>query len=142
MSRLSSWGGGTYQEHIRGLSTLEDQIAFEMQHAGGSSIRDMVAWPYGHQGVQEWKYEDVVNPSGLKDHVQRAVDAWPVSKLEARVLKGLFYYYSVFGSGGRGFTHVRNPRPSQWRDVFTVRLQEQFQEAFPDALERLDYERF
>jgi len=37
-------------------------------------------------------------------------------------------------------THVRDPRPGQWRDVFTPKVQAVFAARFPDLIETLGYE--
>jgi hypothetical protein len=133
-------GGKTYQEYLRALPTLEEQLLFEIDGAGAFDIRQMLNWPYGMSGIAEWRYEDMVTYDGLQKNVKHVLAGWPLSALERRVLSGLFLHYSVYGRGSRGYKHIRNPRPSQWKERFSERVHDRFKEVFPGALERLGYD--
>ena len=137
---LDRLAGKTYQEYLRALPTFEEQLLFELDGAAAYDIRQMLDWPYGIHGINEWRYEDLVTYGGLQKNLKQIAAEWPLSAIELRVLSGLFLHYSVFGSGSRGYAHIRNPRPSQYKDSFSKRVEDRFREVLPGALERLGYD--
>lgn len=136
--RLGLWGR-TYQEAIRRRRSLRDAVAFEMDHAGGATIREMLAWDRGRPEFFEAKYEDLV---GDRDFslFRRILSFLGYEPADLPVLERIVRERSLF-FGGRvdDPSHVSDGRPEQWRGVFDDRLRRRFLARFGDALERLGY---
>jgi hypothetical protein len=101
-------------------------------------FRTMLDWPADDPRVRVWKYEAI-----LGDEV-RAMDevgahyGWSDERRQAlREQAGRWRA----GEGRLSWdAHVRDPRPGQWRDLFTPRVDRAFREQFGDLPERLGYD--
>ena len=131
--------GKTYQEYSRELPTLEDRLLFEIDFSSGYTIRRMLKWSYDRKGMTEWRYEDLVRREGL-EQAAKDIGEWPLSPPELRVLIDLFTYFSLWGPVFRNNKHIRDPRPSQWKDHFSDLVHEKFRTVFPQALKKLGYD--
>lgn len=135
---IEKFGGRTYQQEINALASVEERILFEIREATGNNIRSMLAWDYGREGIAEMRYDQLVGEGATANFAQ-AIEVWPLTDREKRLLAGLFDYFSLAGPGTNS-KHVRNPKPGQWREHFTPRVEAAFREAFPDAIEKLGFD--
>jgi hypothetical protein len=137
--RRRRFWGLTYQEAIRWRRSLGDAVLFEMDHAGGHTIRQMLEWDQTRPEFFEAKYEDLVEDRDLSLFRRLLLflgyDADRLPILEAIIRKR-----SLFGGTVSDPMHVSDGRPQQWREVFDDRLRRRFHERFGDALERLGYD--
>lgn len=131
------FGGLTYQEYVNKMNSMEDVWLFELDHSAGKTIRNMLSWDYS-RGFVELKFEDLVTEEGGQVFKQ-ALQEWPMSACEKSLLIGLFEYYSVFGGGGKKSSHVRDPGSRQFEQHFTEKLHREFNNRFPEAVEKLGY---
>lgn len=132
-------GGRTYAEAISGLERREDRILFEMEHAGGDTIRDMLAWDYGRPEFLEIRYEDLIVDEDLVlfhrifTHLGFPGDWIPSLLAIARD-------FSLFSGKIRRSVHIRSGKQKQWAERFRDLHRRRFLELFGDALVRLGYE--
>ncbi len=133
-------GGRTYQEHVNGLPDNEARLLFELENSAGYNISNMLAWDYQRPGITEFTYEELISPDRSRVF-KNAAKHWFDNSQETTVLLSLFDYFSITGAATVGSKHVRNPRSGQWREHFTPPVAKAFDKAFPDAVERLGYQR-
>lgn len=132
--------GLTYQEAIRRRRSLCDAVAFEMDHAGGATIREMLAWDRTRPEFFEAKYEDLIVDRELT-LFRRILSFLGYDPAVVPVLERIVRERSMyFGGRVADPTHVSDGRPEQWREVFDDRLRRRFFSRFGDALNRLGYE--
>jgi hypothetical protein len=134
----SGFGGRSYQEHVKAMASIDEVLAFEIDHSGGRNIRAMLDWDYESSPLTELRYEDLVGDDGPR-RFREAVDPWALSNSEKKLLVELFDYFSVRGAPASRSSHIRDPRSGQWVDYFTDDLRARFDAAFPDAAPRLGY---
>lgn len=136
------YGGKSYKQAISAQPTDHDKLVFEMDHAGGKTIREMLAWDYGQKDMCfEARYEDLIVDRELKVFT-------PIMRFlgyeDARLDKALACVreQSLFGgaAGSDPADHIRSGEGRQWVGMFTPALKAAFKQRFPDALQRLGYE--
>ena len=135
-----NWGfhGSTYQKELRALGSMEERLIFEMDHVGGNVMKQMVAWDYAKPEFVELTYEHIVSEEGL-DYIRAELGQ---SKLfdekETAVIVNLFKIFSLQGVLAKK-RHIRNPTPSQWKEHFTPKVEQEFHRRFDSALVMLGY---
>jgi Sulfotransferase domain len=136
------YGGKSYRQAISAQPTDHDKLVFEMDHTGGKTVREMLAWDYGQKDVCfEARYEDLIADRDLKVFT-------PLMRFlgyeGARLEKALAAVreHSLFGgaAGSDPADHIRSGEGRQWVNTFTPELKAAFKQRFPDALQRLGYE--
>lgn len=125
--------GLSYADYLNQLS-LEDgliaEIEFRKKHF--ESLHD---WPHDER-IRLYRYEDILgNESAVFDDIFRFYE---LTGLERRLASWLAGYYAV--NRRTNDTHIRDPRPGQWRDVFTPRVERRFEEQFGDTVALLGYQ--
>lgn len=133
-----SFGGKSYREAISALSTDHDKLVFEMKHAGGKTISDMLAWDYKNSETFEARYEDLIDDKEFKFFRPMMEFVGFQGDDLAKALE-IVKQNSLFGNA-QGSEHVRSGESRQWQRTFTPLLKSAFNEQFPDALQRLGYE--
>jgi hypothetical protein len=132
------FSGRTYQQQINSLHDMESRLLFELDHSSGMNIEQMLAWSGGKPGFAELRYDELVGAAGAETF-DRMLDSWNLERRDARVLSGLFRYFSLDGAGARNNRHIRNADTGQWRKHFTPAVQAKFDARFPDAARRLGF---
>lgn len=130
--------GLTYREAIRRRKSFADAVLFEMDHAGGETIRDMLAWNRTHPDFLEVRYEDLVEDDDLA-LFRRILRFLGFAAAELPILEPIVRERSLFGGRVHDPAHVSDGRAGQWREVFDDRLHRAFADRFGDALGRLGY---
>ncbi|MEO1729292.1 MAG: hypothetical protein AAFR64_00975 [Pseudomonadota bacterium] len=135
---VETYGWKTYQQALNDLPTDEDRLIFEIEGQTGIGIRDMLEWDYNRPGFAELKYE---TPLGDKapENFARAIAPWQFSDTDRELLIKLFGYFAIGGPGKKS-KHIRNATSGQWQQHFTPRVQEAFDQAFPEAVTKLGFE--
>lgn len=123
------FGGMTYQEKIKSLPTMEEKLIFEIDNSSGETIKDMENWP-GHPGIIDVDYREFVGPGGL-ERFDQLIDEMGFSGNDKKCFLDLFEFFSIGGEARKYTKHIRDPRPDQWKEQFTPRVVEYFQERFP-----------
>jgi hypothetical protein len=136
-SPMPVFQGQTYQQAICALPDIEARLLFEIEHAGGHGVREMLAWTPKKE-IAEVRYDQLVGEDA-QDFFRNLTESWPLSRREHRLLCELFDYFSIGGPGVKGNKHIRNASSGQWRAHFTPAVIDKFQKQFPDALKRLGY---
>ena len=131
--------GQSYQRALNQRESLEAKIRFEMEHAGASTIHEMLTWNYANRQFIEVKYEELIQDESLV--LFREIFTflvYPESWMDS--LLGIAYENSLFSGSVKQSGHVRSGLPRQWEQYFTPELRQRFLELFGDALVRLGYE--
>jgi hypothetical protein len=131
--------GRTYQQAIRAFATDEEAFLFEMEWAGGQTIRDMLAWDYGNPRFIEARYEDLVQDEEL-EWFRRVFEFLGYQGERLEGMLRIAHENSLFSGKVASSGHVRSGRPRQWQGHFTPALGRRFLRLFGDALVRLGYE--
>lgn len=133
-------GGVSYSEKINSYRSLDDQIMFEMEHAGLEGIQGMLAWNYATPEFIEVKYEDLIEDVDLMlFHRIFSFLGFP-GKCIPQLLE-IAYAASMFSGNVSKSVHVRSGKARQWEEYFNRRHKTRFVELFGDALVRLGYEK-
>jgi len=133
------YGGLTYQERINSYQSLDDQLLFEMEHAGRYCIEEILAWNYSDPTFYELKYEDLVCDEQLVlFHDVFAFLGFP-GKAIPRLLQ-IAFDNSLFSGTLKSTPHIRSGKAKQWKQYFRSQHKTRFLQLFGDALQRLGYE--
>ena len=120
----------------------EDGLIAEMEFRA-PHFESMLRWPADDPRVKTWKYEDII---GREVEVMDAVGehyGWLDDDDPFTLRAALRHFANRWKANDtlRAWDkHVRDPRPGQWRDVFTPKVQSVFAARFPDLIETLGYE--
>ena len=128
--------GKTYQEAINALETQDDRLLFELKYSSGGVVKRMQQVPWGDPRIMRVKLEDLM-----------------VDK-ELRLFEDLFRYLGMRGdllsaaleqAKARSLfskpkqSHSRGGVSGEWKSRLSPRVQEAFNDAFPDAVKLLGY---
>jgi hypothetical protein len=141
LHREGGWGfqGSTYQKELRALKSMEEQLLFELDRVGGRVIEQMTSWDYSRPEFVELRYEGIVGEDGLR-YIRESLDQSALFDAnECAVIVNLFKIFSMQGVLAKK-GHIRDPRPSQWKEHFTPAVERRFYERFGQALEKLGYD--
>lgn len=136
------YGGKSYKQAISALPTDHEKLVFEMDHTGGRTIREMLAWDYQSPLCFEARYEDLITDRELK-LFKPLMESLGYEGERLEMALGFVKELSLFGgaAGSDPADHIRSGEGRQWVNVFTPELKAAFNERFPDALQRLGYEK-
>lgn len=137
---LSNLQGLTYQQKINSYKNIDDQILFEMENAGRSTICDMMNWDYTRSSFYEVKYEDLIEDLDLiLFHKMFSFLGFP-GLMIPRLLT-VAYNRSLFSGRQEKSVHIRSGKTNQWKGYFKPSHKDRFLELFGDGLQRLGYEK-
>lgn len=127
----------TYQDKINSYDNLEDQLIFEMNNVGRTTIEEISNWDYNNPRFFEVKYENLIKDKNM--NLFREIFSFLGFK-KIKNLLDIAYNLSLFSGNRNNPNHVRSGRPEQWKEHFTKRCKEEFLKLFNDALIKLGYE--
>ncbi len=138
---MDQLGGKSYQQHLRSLSSLEEQASFEMDQYMGRAIAEMSG--FDRQGVfLDVRYEDLINDHEMK--LWRELSGYLGLKNE-QIDHSLdaFWRSSVFGERSAhdqkiGESHIFNSRPAQWMKA-PVAVIDRIEERYRSEIAGLGY---
>jgi hypothetical protein len=133
--------GESYAQCLRRLDQ-EDGLIAEMEYRA-PHFRAMLKWPTNDPRIRIWKYEDILghevqvmdevgahygwpddtDPPSLRESLRREADRWHARDALLAWDK-----------------HPRDPRPGQWRALFTPKVRGVFKELFGDLPQQLGYD--
>ena len=137
--RRPEYGGMTYQERLRGYSTFEDQLLFEMQEVGSHTLHEMLSWDYSKANFWEAKYEELIVDVELTLFRQVFEFLNFPHKVMPQCLK-IVDQRSIWSATVFNRRHVRSGAAGQWKTYFNETHRRRFSELFGDALVQLGYE--
>ncbi len=133
--------GESYVQCLKRLDQ-EDGLITEMEYRA-PHFRSMLKWPTTDPRIRLWKYEDILghevqvmddvgahygwpddtDPASLRASLRREADRW-------RAQDTLLAWDK----------HPRDPRPDQWRQLFTPKVRAAFERLYQDLPQRLGYD--
>jgi hypothetical protein len=124
----------SYSEYLSDLS-IEDGLIAELEFRK-FHLESFRNWPEDER-IKIFKYEDILHNEEvvfeeLTDHLQ-------FSRARKKVILKYARQYA-YNAQNKKSSHIRNPKPSQWKDVFTEKVLTEFNESYSDILERHGYE--
>ena len=134
--------GKSYQEHLRGLATYEEKLAFEMGGKHLDTIRQMRDWDYDNPRSMELKYEDLIEDTDCT-LFRGVLEFFGLSQDEVDTGAKVFHDNSLFGKKGRDIRktdHVRSGRAAQWMMKMPMAIAELYLERHGADLIRFGYE--
>ncbi|CAD0183325.1 hypothetical protein RUESEDTHA_00189 [Ruegeria sp. THAF57] len=138
-------GGLSYHQKLASQPDLISQMVFEMDGKHASTVRDMLAWPYGHEQVVDLRYEDLIEDRDC-ERFRGALVHMSVDGFDADGLVKSYWANSLFGGisdrsdrTGRVKSHISSGATQQWRSKLSREVAEVYVQKFGDALIELGY---
>lgn len=126
--------GESYADYLRSRSLeegLRAEIQFRRYH-----FESMRSWPSDHPDIRTFRYEDILGNE--RRIFEDAYAFYGASSLTRKGAGRLAVRYSAARRASKT-DHIRNPKPAQWREVFTATVLEEFNRRYGDLLGRLGY---
>lgn len=134
------FGGMTYQEKINSLSSLDEQILFEMEHSSKKTISSILKWNYNNENFFELKYEHLIEDKSMNLFKEIfCFLGFPQATIP--IITDIAYNGSLFSGQVSKTDHIRSGKINQYKKYFKNIHAEKFQNLFGDALIMLGYEK-
>lgn len=125
----------SYSSYLQGLS-LEDGLLAEIEFRR-YQLESLRNWKKEDPHIRLFKYENIV---GNEEETFREIfDFMQFSAVEKFVGLKLAKRYSLSGPKARK-GHIRNSKSGQWKEHFTGKVEQAFNDQFLDILQRYNYE--
>ena len=125
--------GQSYSDYLNAVD-LETGLIAEMQFRQ-YHLESLRGWPEDPR-ILLLKYEDILGNE--KAAFQTLFRFYQFSPLLTQM--GLFWVNKYRAKNQKSDRHLRNPNPNQWREVFTDKANDYFNERYWDVLTQLGYE--
>ena len=127
-------GGTSLSQYLNRVS-VEDGLIAELEFRQ-NHYTSMMAWADDDARVRLFRYEDLL---GNEDETYRQMFEFYEFSFASRLV-GRFYArrYRAAKRQGR-LKHIRNASSGQWREYFTPEVTRQFNQRYPDLVEKLNY---
>lgn len=132
------FAGRSYQQALLACEGAEARLLFELEYAGGATIRQMQAALERHPDFQRAKLETLSTDHDLLEY-HRLFSALGFPGQAIPALLSVAWQNSIFSGQLKPSLHIRSGLPAQWTTQFTPRVLAAFAERFGDAAERLGY---
>ena len=124
--------GVSYAEYLSGLN-VEDGLLAEIEFRR-FHLESLRQWPQDER-IRVYRYEDILGN-------EAAVFAdifcfYELSLLERKLASRLADFYALRRRGNDA--HIRNPQPGQWHELFTQRVENEFNASYGDSVALLGY---
>lgn len=126
-------GSSSFAEHLADVDR-DQGMAAELTFRG-EHFRSMLDWQPDDERVRTWRYEDVIDHEG--DVFDEVFRFYGLRSFQRDV--GLRLVRRFAASRRNGTTHVRDPRPGQWRTELPPVVHRRFLDQFGQILERYGY---
>lgn len=127
--------GESYSSFLKRLSTEDGlcaEIEFRKKH-----FQSMSLWPMDDERIKVFRYEDIVNNElAVFDEIFNFYELSWITKKIGRHFVQSYSAKAITNSAA----HIRNAKPSQWKDQFTPKVQEAFDAEFKDTLGMYGYQ--
>lgn len=137
--------GLSYQEHLAALETDEDKLEFEMGQMHLRTLKEMLAWPYGHPRAYDVRYEDIIKDHDCAIFVE-VLKSFGFDRDEVETARQIYFDNSLFGGLkpgtdiGRVDTHVASGKARQWTDKLPPATARLYCDRHGEDLIKLGYE--
>lgn len=125
--------GQSYSDYLNSVDVetgLIAEIQFRQFH-----LESMQHWPE-HPHILTLKYEDILGNE--KAIFKQLFEFYQLSELQTQY--GLFWVDKYRAKKQTNNQHLRNPKPNQWREVFTDQANDYFNQRYWHLLTSLGYE--
>ena len=125
--------GMSFAEYLQSVTEEEGLLAeleFRAPH-----LESMALWPEKHPHVRVFRYEDILGREA--EALRDLFSFYEFSPLETWL--GTFFTKRYSLKRRRVDPHVRNPASGQWRQHFTPRVKQVFDEQYGELVESLGY---
>ncbi|SLN55365.1 sulfotransferase domain-containing protein [Roseisalinus antarcticus] len=143
--RREAWGGGTYQDHLNALPDDHARLMFEMEEKHDKTVREMLAWPWGHDRAHELRYEDLIRDTECR-LFRQVLEACDIEGLDIDGAVRSFWDLSLFGGlareddrSARQNLHVNSGAEAQWKGKLPPEIARVYAERYGPALKSLGY---
>ena len=133
------FGGLSYQQALNRIDDEQQQFLFELKHAGGSTIRDMLAWDTQQDNVIECRFENLLQLSGVMDLLAAIEHNWTLEDQEVAFLAGFLIKHHKLGYRKVSGRHIQNPEPGKWKSRLGKPVLCALDEKYPQAVSRLGW---
>lgn len=133
--------GKTYQQHMQGLATLEEKLAFEMGEMHLKTMTQMLEWDADNPRALDLRYEDLIVDEDCALFT-KVLHFMGFSADEVAKANEIFVKNSLFSghSGGRTKTHVKSGKAAQWVTALPPETAQLYLDRHGDDLIKLGYE--
>ena len=143
--RREDWGGKNYQDHLNSLPDDHARLLFEMEHKHDATLREMLAWPYGHPHAADLRYEDLIEDADMG--IMRGVlERFAIEGLDIERALRTYWDHSLFGGLAdkagmeeRQAAHVSSGKAAQWTRKLPREVAEVYADRYSPALKTLGY---
>ncbi|MEL6958565.1 MAG: sulfotransferase domain-containing protein [Pseudomonadota bacterium] len=139
------WGGGNYQDHLNALPDDHARLMFEMENKHDKTVKEMLAWPYGHPHAADVKYEDLIEDEDCS-LMRGILERFAIEGLDIDRAISSYWERSLFGGlkkaddrTDRMNLHVSSGKKAQWVTKLPREIAEPYAERYQPALEQLGY---
>ncbi|MEM7587021.1 MAG: sulfotransferase domain-containing protein [Acidobacteriota bacterium] len=123
----------SFADYLQSLSP-EDGLLAELEFRR-YHFESMARWPVEHPDILTFRYEDILgNEARVFDEL---FEFYGLSWLETALARRFVRRYSLRKLPADA--HVRNPKSGQWREHFTPRVRQAFEDRHGGLIERLGY---
>jgi len=126
--------GNSFSSYLQGLNKEDGLIAeidFRSKH-----LDSMMEWPMADPRIKIYKYEDLIGNE--KDVFKDVLKFYGVTWLEKKLVSNLAEKFSAMKQKDKTL-HIRNAKSSQWKEHFTPKVHNYFEQKYVELLERYDY---
>lgn len=141
------WEGKTYKDYIGSLPSELDKLMFEMNNKHDQTVKEMLAWPYGHANAIELRYEDLIEDRECAVF-RKCLEGIDVEGLNIDRAVQSYWNNSLFGGlkeksnrAARIALHVGSGIKAQWTSKLPRELAEIYEKRYGHALRTLGYEK-
>jgi len=136
----AEFNGMTYQEKIKSLGSLDEQILFEMENSSKKTIFNILNWNYNNENFFEVKYENLIEDTSM--NIFREIFCFlGFPQIIISEVIDIAYSNSLFSGQVSNTEHVRSGKTKQYKKYFKKIHKEKFQNIFGDALIKLGFEK-
>lgn len=141
------WDGRNYKDHLRALATDQERLLVEMENKHHRTLLEMLAWPYGHPGAVELRFEELLADESCI-LFRAALSRCDIGGLDIDDAVTSFWNHSLFGGlkkqedrPRRVENHMTSPRPakSKWQSELPRSVARIYAERYGEALRVLGY---
>lgn len=143
--KRDDWGGKNYQDHLNSIDGDVARLLFEMEHKHADTLREMLAWPYGHPNAIDLTYEALIDDTDcalFRDVLTR----FAIEGLDIDRAVQAYWDNSLFGGlkkadnrAERVAAHVTSGASAQWVTKLPREVAEVYADRYGAALIKLGY---
>lgn len=135
----SFWGEKSYSEMLRDSIDFEEKLLHTIKHVEGT-MQSLWHWDYNAPQYLNVKFEDLCNYDKYIDTWDKCFQHLEYEGVELQCLKELAISNSIH-NGKPKDSHYRSAKPEQYKQFFTEKVTNIFNDQYATLIERLGYEK-